>query len=130
MRTVTRTSHQVWSLSSLRNALPALASNNNTKQNAFSVAATAAHSPQDPSLVQEDEDEAMVKLPEGFDVDVTHDNFESVLPVMRRAFKDADFIAFDGEFTGLFDEGTSSSAELNKHIYVLSHAFIFIERQS
>lgn len=46
-----------------------------------------------------------VELPAGFDVDVTRSNFESVLHVLKDAIERADFIAFDGEFTGLFDEG-------------------------
>ena len=40
--------------------------------------------------------------PRVFDMDVTRHNFESVLPSILSALKSCDFVALDGEFTGLY----------------------------
>ena len=40
--------------------------------------------------------------PHVIDMDVTRHNFESVLPSILSALKSCDFVALDGEFTGLY----------------------------
>ncbi|XP_047346953.1 pre-piRNA 3'-exonuclease trimmer-like [Vespa velutina] len=65
-------------------------------------------------------------------VEVTKKNFEKVLPMVKEALEEADFIAFDSEFTGLNSDDINSSyfnttEEQYEYLRKTTESFIIIQ---